>query len=52
MRDAKTIEAEIQKLVERYDRVQKRAHGDCAESKRIEGEIDALEIELRKLNGQ
>ena len=52
MRDIKTIEEEIKRLVDKYARVQKQAHGDCAESKRIEGEIDALEIELRKLKSQ
>ena len=52
MRDIQTIENEIEKLVKRYERVQKRNHGDCAESKRIEGEIDNLEIELRKIKAQ
>ena len=50
MRTAEVIETEIKNLVEKYGRVQKRMHGDCAESKRIEAEIDALEIELRKIN--
>lgn len=49
MRSIQTIEAEIEKLVNKYARVQKRAHGDCAESKRIEAEIDSLEIELRRV---
>lgn len=52
MRDEKTIEKEIQTLVARYARVMERAGGDCAETKRIEGEIDGLEIELKKLKGE
>lgn len=49
MRDATKIEAEIRALVERYARVQKRAGGDCDETKRLEGMIDGLEIELKNL---
>ena len=45
------IEREIKALVKRYADAQKRYHGDSALSKRIEGEIDGLEIELRKLKG-
>ena len=52
MRDEKTIENEIQILVNRYSRVMERAGGDCAETKRIEGEIDGLEVELKKLKGE
>ena len=52
MRDEKTIKKEIKALVARYARVMKRAGGDCAETKRIEGEIDGLEIELKKLKGE
>lgn len=52
MRDEKTIEAEIKTLVNRYARVMERAGGDCAETKRLEGEIDRLEVELKKLRGE
>ena len=49
---ANLIEAKIKRLVDEYAKVQKKAHGDCAESKRIEAEIDGLEIELKKLQTQ
>lgn len=49
---ANLIEVKIKKLVDKYVKVQKKAHGDCAESKRIEAEIDELEIELKKLQIQ
>ena len=52
MRDIKTIERKIKILVDRYARVMERAGGDCAETKRLEGEIDGLDIELKKLKGE
>ena len=52
MRDIKTVEREIKILVDRYARVMERAGGDCAETKRLEGEIDGLDIELKKLKGE
>lgn len=52
MRDIKTVENEIKILVDRYARVMERAGGDCAETKRLEGKIDGLDIELKKLKGE
>ena len=43
------LEAEIKKKVEQYSRAQKRNNGDSAESDRLEGEIDSLELKLKKL---
>lgn len=48
----KIVEREIKILVDRYARVMERAGGDCAETKRLEGEIDGLEIALKKLKGE
>lgn len=45
---ANLIESKIKRLVDKYAKVQKKARGDCAEIKRIEAEIDGLEIELKK----
>lgn len=43
------LEKEIQKKVQQYANAQKRYHGDSVLSRRIEGEIDALDCKLRKL---
>ena len=52
MNDVEVIERKIKTLVNRYARVMERAGGDCAETKRIEAEIDGLEVELKKLKGE
>lgn len=46
------IESEIAKKVDQYKNSMKRYHGDNATSKRLEGEIDGLEIELKKLKSK
>lgn len=43
------LETEIKKKVAQYSRAQKRNNGDNAESDRLEGEIDSLELKLKKL---
>ena len=43
------IEKLIKKKLEQYVNTQKRYHGDSALSRRLEGEIDSLEVQLKKL---
>lgn len=43
------IEKLIQKKVQQYANAQKRYHGDSALSRRLEGEIDSLDLMLKKL---
>ena len=52
MTESEKIEKEIKRKVEQYARAQKEYHGDSALSKRIEGEIDGLEIKLKKMKGE
>lgn len=45
----KELELAIEKKVEQYVNAQKRYHGDSALSRRIEWEIDALEVQLKDI---
>lgn len=46
------IELLINKKVKQYVEAQKKYHGDNTLSYRLEGEIDILENELKKLKGE
>lgn len=43
------LQKEIDKKVKQYGDAQKRYHGDNAISHRLEGEIDGLELQIKKL---
>jgi hypothetical protein len=45
----KELEIAIKEKVKQYVNAQKRYHGDSALSRRIEGEIDSLETQLRNI---